>query len=422
MISYRPGPSCLDGTLRNVELSLNNFCGGSDTATGQYRAHLDSSGFGTLHFGIGEAVAKPDSDVAVPLLLLDTLQNGSLQAASFSVEFDPARLRFKHIVAPPASLFEGIGISANAAGGRVSFRTDIAKPVDVRTAPALVAELVFTAINTHSADTTIAAVGFHQWSFQAGCHKARTADGRVVVMPGGAQVLCTAHGPTAFCEGGSVRIEASPGFASYQWSNGDTGRTVTLRSAGRYTVTARDAKGRPATSAPVLVTVYPNPPTPLITRTVDVLVTQGAHAYQWYRDGLPLFRATNSVLLVPGPGTYTVAAISEEGCASMSAPFVVLVLPVENPTAAEGFSLEVFPDPVSDYITIVVNGTGRTDGKRVLISILDAAGRVVATDCEVDAQSGSVLTISLKEQPSGLYFVTGLCGGATVVRKFVKVE
>lgn len=163
-------------------------------------------------------------------------------------------------------------------------------------------------------------------------------------------------------------------------------------------------------------------PAPVVSRSINTLATRHAFQMQWYRNGVPIPGARDSLLTVTAPGSYTVLVTNEYGCSGVSAPYEVLVLPVAAAPVAVAFSLEVFPDPVSDYITVVMNGTKMTDEKRVVLSILDAAGRVVASGCEVDAQSGSALTINLKEQPSGLYFVTGTSGGATVVRKFVKVD
>jgi Mg-chelatase subunit ChlD len=163
-------------------------------------------------------------------------------------------------------------------------------------------------------------------------------------------------------------------------------------------------------------------PAPVVTRSVNTLSTRRAFHLQWYRNGVLIPGAGDSLLKVTAPGSYTVLVTNEYGCSGVSAPYEVLVLPVAAVPVAAAFSLDVFPDPVRDYITVVMNGTDRTDGKRVVISILDAAGRAVVADCEVDTRSGNPMTISLKEQPSGLYFVTGTSGGVTVVRKFVKVE
>src|SRR5262249_5658986 len=50
-----------------------------------------------------------------------------------------------------------------------------------------------------------------------------------------------AGGYTTFCPGGSVQLNASPGYASYLWSNGATTQSITVNTSGNWTVTATSA-------------------------------------------------------------------------------------------------------------------------------------------------------------------------------------
>jgi large repetitive protein len=50
-------------------------------------------------------------------------------------------------------------------------------------------------------------------------------------------------GATSFCFGSSVNVLASPGFTSYEWSNGALVRNLTITAAGTYTVTITAANG-----------------------------------------------------------------------------------------------------------------------------------------------------------------------------------
>ena len=65
-----------------------------------------------------------------------------------------------------------------------------------------------------------------------------------------------AGGPTTFCQGNSVTLTASGG-SSYRWSNGATTASITVAASGSYNVTATNAAGCSATSAPITVTVNP---------------------------------------------------------------------------------------------------------------------------------------------------------------------
>ena len=67
-------------------------------------------------------------------------------------------------------------------------------------------------------------------------------------------VQIAAGGDTHFCLGGDVTLSASPGFASYLWSNGETGESITVTETGDYSVTATTAENCDATSNTIAVT------------------------------------------------------------------------------------------------------------------------------------------------------------------------
>jgi len=64
----------------------------------------------------------------------------------------------------------------------------------------------------------------------------------------------TAGGSTTFCQGENVMLTSNPG-ASYLWSTGATTQSITVSSAGDYTVNVTNADGCSATSAATTVTV-----------------------------------------------------------------------------------------------------------------------------------------------------------------------
>jgi len=50
-------------------------------------------------------------------------------------------------------------------------------------------------------------------------------------------------GPAWICGEGSVTLDVCDGYDSYQWSTGETTRSITVREAGVYSVAVRDSKG-----------------------------------------------------------------------------------------------------------------------------------------------------------------------------------
>ena len=57
------------------------------------------------------------------------------------------------------------------------------------------------------------------------------------------------NGPTNFCPGAMVSLNASAGFGTYLWNNGSTQQNITVSTAGIYTVTATDALGCSSTAS-----------------------------------------------------------------------------------------------------------------------------------------------------------------------------
>lgn len=74
----------------------------------------------------------------------------------------------------------------------------------------------------------------------------------------------TPLGPTTFCSGGSVELQASSG-AAWNWNNGANTQTTTASLGGNYTVTVTGANGCQATSTPVSITLT----SPLTSVSVD---------------------------------------------------------------------------------------------------------------------------------------------------------
>jgi hypothetical protein len=133
--------------------------------------------------------------------------------------------------------------------------------------------------------------------------------------------VVTTSGPTTFCAGGSVTLEAPAGF-TYLWSTGATSQSIVASAAGNYSVTVTNAGGCSSSSAPTSVTVNAataiaqQPQNQTIARntkaTLSVVASgTGALTYQWYSGtapstSSPISGATASSYITPklGRGTF----------------------------------------------------------------------------------------------------------------------
>jgi hypothetical protein len=155
-------------------------------------------------------------------------------------------------------------------------------------------------------------------------------------------VSIAAGGPTSFCAGGSVVLTAS-GASTYQWSTGATTASITVSTAGSYTVTGATTAGCLATSVATTVTVNPLPTAPTVTPAAScgagslTLTASGAPAggsYAWYTQqtgGTAISGATTASYTTPSLSattTYYVSMLTSGGCEGPRTAVVATINPV----------------------------------------------------------------------------------------------
>jgi photosystem II stability/assembly factor-like uncharacterized protein len=229
--------------------------------------------------------------------------------------------------------------------------------------------------------------------------------------------VVTVTGATTFCEGDSVVLTADEGYETYAWSNGDSTRSITLKSdfqSGDYNVSVIDANGCRATSSTRKITINSAPAKPRITqRGMDTLrcTAIGAAAYQWYFNDAPIQGQTARELKATQSGSYRVEVASSANCLTMSDPFeFTLVTSVDEEVMRTG-SIVLSPNPVTDQLTIGLPGEGMRT-----VQIVSVDGRIVAqfTTDQVTSQIGT------SEWASGAYVVRVSAGAATWSRMLMK--
>ena len=137
----------------------------------------------------------------------------------------------------------------------------------------------------------------------------------------------TANGPTTFCEGGSVVLTANTG-TSYLWNNGATTQSITVATAGSFSVAVTTA-GCTTTSSSVVVTVNPVPAATITANGPttfcsggSVILTASAGASWLWSNG-----ATTQSITVTTSSNYSVTVSNPGGCNAVSASTTVNVVP-----------------------------------------------------------------------------------------------
>jgi hypothetical protein len=139
-----------------------------------------------------------------------------------------------------------------------------------------------------------------------------------------------------FCVGGSLTLDAGPGYVSYQWSDGiTTTQTMTATQSGFFSVFVTDNSGCTGASTPVSITTIPGP-TPVILSDGPLAFCAGnsvtLHAgfgyadYDWY-PGNELTEA----ITVNQAGSYAVTVEDANGCTGTTDTVEVIVYPIPNP-------------------------------------------------------------------------------------------
>jgi hypothetical protein len=134
----------------------------------------------------------------------------------------------------------------------------------------------------------------------------------------------TVAGPREMCEGDSVTLTATSGFASYLWvGTGATSRMIVARVGGTYMVQVTDSNGCTNTSPPHLLTVHPRPAAPVIVRSGDTLTAHhpSAFSYQWLRGDTLIPGEMAGSIIATQDGVYAVRIVDSNGCVAQSAAF-----------------------------------------------------------------------------------------------------
>ncbi len=120
------------------------------------------------------------------------------------------------------------------------------------------------------------------------------------------------NAPFVICAGTPITLSVS-GAVAYLWSTGSSNSSITVNSAGNYSVIFQDSAGcRGELNVPV---TFSSLPTPIIVFSGGNLSTGSFSNYQWSFNGNPINGATGaSHIPLEGYGEYTVDVTNSAGC------------------------------------------------------------------------------------------------------------
>ncbi|MEO5644841.1 MAG: CUB domain-containing protein [Bacteroidia bacterium] len=215
-------------------------------------------------------------------------------------------------------------------------------------------------------------------------------------------VTVSASGPTTFCAGDNVVLSASGG-TTYLWSSGQTTSSISITSAGNYSVVA--SNGNCNNTSPV-TTVVVNPlPTVSFTMLQDTFCVignsfalsggspaGGQYSGQGVSNGVfdPMQSGTGDIEII-----YTYTDVN--GCPASTSHWVYVDICLGVDAGFSATAIPVaYPNPAHDHVLVQWPGA---DVQKV--SLLDVSGRVLQTFIP----EGNQMELDLNGLACGTYFV-----------------
>ena len=129
---------------------------------------------------------------------------------------------------------------------------------------------------------------------------------------------------TVRCAGDTITLSTRTGFASYQWSTGDTTSYISVTNTGLYAVRVVTSDGFISQWSDTIAVYFTSAPlTPTIARQDSTLTSSANNGNQWYYNNNPINGATGKTYTATQPGTYGVVVTNNTGCSSAMASIVV---------------------------------------------------------------------------------------------------
>ena len=230
--------------------------------------------------------------------------------------------------------------------------------------------------------------------------------------------IITPSGQQTICEGSGIVLTASSGNA-YIWSTGANTQSISVVAAGNYVVTVTDENECSRPSAPVVVNINPLPPTPTISVNEGLLqaTPSSGYTFKWYFNGTLISGANLSFYWPTQNGVYMVEITDQLGCSSVSAPYNVQFVGIDE--NVEDVFTKLYPNPLTTQTTLLIN---TSHSAYLHVECFDVTGKKIATiyqgnlpgganEIDIDAQQLGLV--------SGTYILRILCDNQMIHHKMM---
>ena len=228
-------------------------------------------------------------------------------------------------------------------------------------------------------------------------------------------------GPSSFCTGGSVTLNANAGYSSYSWNHsGGTNQAAVFTTAGTFVVTVTDGNACSATASQV-VTVNALPDPDILPSTAVAICIGGSTSidagagfatYIWSNGA-----STEIITISPASTTtYSVTVTNGNNCSKSSSKVVTInPLPlsaIDGITAiCSGNSTHISADPNGD---VYLWNTGATTGSITISPVVNTTYSVTVTKASTGCSATASQLITVNPSPTVSTTITPItCHGLT---------
>lgn len=228
-------------------------------------------------------------------------------------------------------------------------------------------------------------------------------------------VEITVHNPTInldptaeICLGDEITFDAGAGFTSFLWSTSSTEQTITVSTAGTYSVTVTDELTC-SNDASVDLTVNSLPvvnlgPDVEITTTESVTLDAGAGfaSYNWSNSSTSQTLVVSGATVGAGEHEFSVVVTDGNTC-SNSDTILVTVNISEGINSFELANLvNIYPVPAKDFINL----NFITDhNENLIIELIDVTGKTIYNNKLDKILANETHQIEISNYSTGIYFI-----------------